>query len=299
MITGPHSNALGCYRLPEGYIQTDLRWGAETVAAAFAEVEGVGLVIRDASRGWVFLPEFLRWNPIGNPNVGKFVVKLAEAVPPDVSFFHAFVEALRRHGRCLPEGFLKGFETLSQPSRNREREQEREPEREQEREPDEAVPAAEEVVAVVAPPADGHTHPWPSPAALAQLFNRCTPPGHPKVKVAALSPGRQEKARRALQDFPDRAFWEVSFGAVRDSAFLRREGTTPGHAGFIANFDWFLQRGKDGVENCVKAAEGRYQDSAPREGEPPPQAHGSPTAQHNLAVLEEYRRTKLGGASYE
>ena len=242
LITGPHSNALGCYRLPTGY---------------------------------------------------------------DVIFFHALVEALRRHGCFLPEAFLKGFETLSQPSRNMKMEKEREMEEEKEiegemaKQPEEPVPAAEEVVAVVVPPADGHTHPWPSPAALAQLFNDHTPAEHPKVKVAALSPGRTEKARRALRDFPDRAFWEVSFGAVRDSAFLRREGTTPGHAGFIANFDWFLQRGKDGVENCVKAAEGRYQDSAPCEGEPPPQAHGSPTAQHNLAVLEEYRRTKLGGASYE
>ena len=31
LLTGPHSNILGCFRLPIGYVSDDLGWGFERV----------------------------------------------------------------------------------------------------------------------------------------------------------------------------------------------------------------------------------------------------------------------------
>lgn len=36
LLTGPHRNIAGCYRLPRTYAQEDLRWGSDQFDAAFA-----------------------------------------------------------------------------------------------------------------------------------------------------------------------------------------------------------------------------------------------------------------------
>ena len=38
LLTGPHSNMLGCIRLPDGYITEDLRWDIQTVKNAFKQL---------------------------------------------------------------------------------------------------------------------------------------------------------------------------------------------------------------------------------------------------------------------
>jgi hypothetical protein len=54
-----------------------------------------------------------------------------------------------------------------------------------------------------------------------------------------------------------------AFGEIRLSPFLM--GHSPDRPGYPAksrDLDWFLQVGKDGTENCVKAHEGKYRDTA-------------------------------------
>ena len=34
LLTGPHSNMIGCFRLPDGYITEDLRWPNQSVLVA-------------------------------------------------------------------------------------------------------------------------------------------------------------------------------------------------------------------------------------------------------------------------
>lgn len=102
---------------------------------------------------------------------------------------------------------------------------------------------------------------WGTPEALMALYNTTIPEHHPAIKV--ISPARRKKALEYLGQFPERYFWLDAFSAVAGSLLLQGKRPSPGHEHFIANFDWFLQRGRnDGVENCVKAAEGRYQDTA-------------------------------------
>ena len=39
LLTGPHSNGIGAYRLPDGYVMADLGWTTETLAKGFAELD--------------------------------------------------------------------------------------------------------------------------------------------------------------------------------------------------------------------------------------------------------------------
>lgn len=38
LLTGPHSNMVGAFRLPDGYITEDLRWNIQVVKKAFQEL---------------------------------------------------------------------------------------------------------------------------------------------------------------------------------------------------------------------------------------------------------------------
>jgi len=106
--------------------------------------------------------------------------------------------------------------------------------------------------------AGAHPPSWPSPEALVALYHVCVPQEHPRVRE--LSEGRRKKAQAYLKQFPDRQFWVEAFGEIRKSAFLGGRRSGPGHEHFRADFDWLLTKGKDGTENIVKVAEGRYRD---------------------------------------
>lgn len=64
LLTGPHTNMLGCFRLPIGYVAEDLKWDEETVHSAFSELEQIEFLIRDTKSSWVLITHFLDGNPI-------------------------------------------------------------------------------------------------------------------------------------------------------------------------------------------------------------------------------------------
>jgi hypothetical protein len=78
--------------------------------------------------------------------------------------------------------------------------------------------------------------------------------------VQKLSPARRTKATRYLHLFPDPAFWHAVMHEISASSFLLGLKPSNGHEAFKADFDWLLTKGKDGTENCVKVAEGKYRD---------------------------------------
>lgn len=110
---------------------------------------------------------------------------------------------------------------------------------------------------------------WPSPEALAALYNEQTP--DECLAVGKLTPGRIKKANKYLAMFPNQSFWQEVFAEIHRSRFLRglnnRLGS--GHENFRASFDWLLTVGKDGTENCVKVSEGRYREREEKAMEPP------------------------------
>ena len=100
---------------------------------------------------------------------------------------------------------------------------------------------------------------WPSVALLVKLYNEKAADEMPFLKT--LSPARRKKAAQYLAAFPKREFWEQVFANTHHSRFLRGLAQNgAGHENFKASLDWVLSKGKDGVENCVKVFEGKYQD---------------------------------------
>lgn len=113
LLTGPHSNGLGCYRLPDGYIVADFGWSSETVSKAFGELFAIGFAKRCERTQFVLLPKFLKWNPISNGNVATARIKEFETVPKKSDVFADLCSSLKRYGKHFPEGFENGFETPS------------------------------------------------------------------------------------------------------------------------------------------------------------------------------------------
>jgi hypothetical protein len=96
---------------------------------------------------------------------------------------------------------------------------------------------------------------WGTPEALVDLYHELIPAGHPRVTLP-LSVGRLAKAKAYLKQWPDRDFWVKAFGMVGLVKFMR-EGSAD-RPNFRADFDWFLQKGLDRTENCLKAFEEKY-----------------------------------------
>ena len=79
LLSGPHSTGLGCFRLPYGYVVADLGWTQDSARKAFAELSRNGF--GDRFEDVVFIPKFLKFNGITNPNVALARQKEYEALP--------------------------------------------------------------------------------------------------------------------------------------------------------------------------------------------------------------------------
>lgn len=114
LMTGPHANGIGCYRLPFGYVEADLQWSPETVAKAFAELSEIGFSLYCEKSQFVFMPNFLKFNPISNGNVAKNREKEFRSVPRNTSFYPQLAQALLDHGNHFKDPFTTLLQTLSQ-----------------------------------------------------------------------------------------------------------------------------------------------------------------------------------------
>lgn len=123
LLSSSHTNMLGCFRIPVGYIAEDLQWNNETVNKAFDELYQINYLTYDVTSGWVFIHNFLKYNPIENPNQGKSIAKLFEETPRNLRFFSELINSLLEHSEFLREDFRNTLETLVKPFRNQDQEQ--------------------------------------------------------------------------------------------------------------------------------------------------------------------------------
>jgi hypothetical protein len=114
LLTSPHTNLLGCFHLPTGYVSEDLSWDVETVSKGFAELELKGFATRDALSKWVVIHKYLKWNAIENPNQGISAGRLFDQVPSKSAVKPLLVKALREYSKHFPLSILEEFETLYQ-----------------------------------------------------------------------------------------------------------------------------------------------------------------------------------------
>ena len=125
LLTGPHSNGLGCYRLPDGYVMADFGWTQERVSKAFSELFQIGFCKRCEQSNFVLIPKFMKWNGISNPKVAKARQAEFNAIPKNSSIHAELCASLLTYGKhfdnpfeTLLKGYAKQEPTLSEPERN-------------------------------------------------------------------------------------------------------------------------------------------------------------------------------------
>lgn len=182
LLTSPHSNAVGCFRLPDGYIAGDLDWPVGQVELTMHELLAMGFCIRCNATGFLMIRNYLRFNPIENPNVGKAVARTVEAIPKNTVLMGPLYDALKPFRERLPKGFVEAMaERLPKPeptaSANTETETERETEPERETDPEteiETETSARAREGTAAPPAmrgggaPAHRQPRTEPVSVAE-----------------------------------------------------------------------------------------------------------------------------------
>ena len=174
LLAGPHASILGCFRLPIGYVEEDLRNRSATVGEPFRNrsatvqkaIRNRSAAIREAFEGlidsgfirycertqWVWVRNFLQHNPFENPNAAKAALRFGESIPTDASFYAEFADYTITYGRwkfdkadfskSADELFRNRSATVPQPlanpsgTRGRAREPEPEPTHASAREPE-------------------------------------------------------------------------------------------------------------------------------------------------------------------
>lgn len=104
VLSNTHKNLLGCYRLPLAYAAADLNWSHERVLQAVSDCERVRLIIYDP-QGWLFIPQFLKWNLIKNQNQCSSLHKLLEQIPTTVNFYSELIHVIKHFVKGLSLDF--------------------------------------------------------------------------------------------------------------------------------------------------------------------------------------------------
>ncbi|EQA5358081.1 DnaT-like ssDNA-binding domain-containing protein [Serratia marcescens] len=126
LLTGQHTNMIGCFRLPDGYVSEDLGWPFERVSKGFDELSNNGFATRDSTSKWVLIRNFMEWNTIDNPNQGISALRLFTQVPDNTSLKPVLARVLANAISHIDAAKLKGSERVIKPFLNQEQEQEQE-----------------------------------------------------------------------------------------------------------------------------------------------------------------------------
>lgn len=102
LLSSPHRNILGFYYLPIPYACFDLQWSEERFRKGFQELLDNGRVAYDFNAHILLVVNYLKHNPLENPNQVKSAIgKLDEL--PDTALLDAFGTVLKRLYKPLLE----------------------------------------------------------------------------------------------------------------------------------------------------------------------------------------------------
>lgn len=118
LLTCPHGNMLGCFRLPNAYASDDLKWDMERVSKGFNGLVAKGYIYRCERSFWLVIKRYLKWNQFENPNVGKAAGKLFESLGSPATVKACLAAALRDFAPTFPPSILDNFEAENEPFRN-------------------------------------------------------------------------------------------------------------------------------------------------------------------------------------
>ena len=111
LLTCPHGNLVGLFVLKQGYIAEDLKYLPKDLRKDLDKIIEKGLIEYDFDTQVVWLKNYLKHNPITNPNQEKAALKLVSELPKS-----ALVTRFIRTCEFLSEGLREGLtEGLSKP----------------------------------------------------------------------------------------------------------------------------------------------------------------------------------------
>ncbi len=85
IIASPHTNAIGCFKIPVAYVAHDTEMTPAALEAAFAALRERGFMHWCERMPWVWIPKYLTHNPPENPNVWRKCVKELYDLPIEIS----------------------------------------------------------------------------------------------------------------------------------------------------------------------------------------------------------------------
>jgi len=88
LLSSQHRNVLGLYNLPKYYIQGDLGYSSERVSKGLLELIENGFVTYDEESETILIHNFLKYNPLENPNQVKGALKAIKTIPKTQLFYN-------------------------------------------------------------------------------------------------------------------------------------------------------------------------------------------------------------------
>lgn len=232
LITSPHTNLLGCFVLPKLYIMADLRWSEKQLEKPFAKLLAAGFLRYDDATELLLIANYLRHNPLENPNQVTAAVRKLDELPssPLLQELGLSIEQL---GEPLLQPLAKRYGKSGTAATT-------------------AATTGEERARAREAPSPQPPSPVPSiePPLVADIWNQIC--GDVLPKCSQLTEKRRQHVRARLQANSHRSadWWRGYFARIRASPFCCGENDRS----WRANFD-FAIRSEDVVASVL---EGKY-----------------------------------------
>ena len=95
LLSCDHGNSIGCFKCPKTYISEDLGRPLPGVTKALASLyEGAFLMFCDTSK-FIFLPKYMKWNPLQHKNHVKGALNIAESLPSSFLYADKVLECIK------------------------------------------------------------------------------------------------------------------------------------------------------------------------------------------------------------
>lgn len=124
VLTHPNMTAVGAMRHTVPGMAAELGWTTEAFREAFGEALKKGIIKHDEKASFVWLPNFIKYNPPESPNVVKAWFSALDLLP-ECGMRNELIQHVRDFLKGLKKAFREGFgESLPKTMPNQEQEQE-------------------------------------------------------------------------------------------------------------------------------------------------------------------------------
>ena len=173
LLTHPHMTAIGAMRASLPGLAAEIGWGIEAFRKAFNEASSKGMAEHDEKASFIWLPNFLKYNPPESPNVVKAWVHSLELLP-ECDMLNRVVTASVGYAKAMSKGFV---EALPEAFAKTMPIQEQEQEQEQEEESDESCDSPSQLSGELKKPVNGH------PIEFKTFIQRCKDTGDKQIST--------------------------------------------------------------------------------------------------------------------